>query len=790
MLLLLLACNGNNDKPAVDDTSVPTDDTGDSGDPADELVTYGPDLPDCTPSSSEDDLVALSGVVLLPQGPVAGHVVYDSASGLITCAGEDCDTSGASVVCTEGVIGPALINAHDHMQYNLLPPWQHDELFEDRYDWRSDGDYWDYRTAYDAVEDQQGCNIMRLAETRNLVAGTSAVVGSLSDDCVAGGIRNLDEDWDLHGLDGFDMRYSARTVTDVDEGDASYYHSEIAAGELSCVADHVAEGVYGSVVNEAEHMIDIGAVGDGFAWVHATDADLEQLAWMSVTGTGLIWSPRSNLDLYAGTTSAELALRIGVPVAIGPDWTWSGSMSPQHELQCVDEYLTGTGMPLKDTVIHGFATSQAAEILGLGAQLGSLEAGFEADIAVHAWSQTPYRAVIEADEQDLRLMVVDGKTLYGLPELVEDLADSPELCETVDACGAERSVCVRESSGDPSLQAVMAELEQALSGVQVDQPYAYTLEPFGLFACDEEERASCNPAVVTNGDADGDGIGDGSDRCPEVYDPEQQNHDDDAFGDRCDPCPLVPDSEDCRHAAEDIDDDGVLNEEDGCPVHYDPGQEDSDADGHNDACDPCPEVSNPGDAGCPVTVGVLQDETHPEHPDEGTSVTLSGLVVTGVYGTKGYFAQDPSLDEYAGIYVYSGSDPGVSVGDEVTVSGTYEEYYDLAEITSPSTEVTGSGSVDPIEMDSCAVGTGGASAEAMESMLVVVKGVEVSDSNPDDPDDYGTFEVDDCLWVDDSLSKDHEPHPAEGTTYSSITGVMTWSYSQRRILPRDASDVE
>ena len=148
--------------------------------------------------------------------------------------------------------------------------------------------------------------------------------------------------------------------------------------------------------------------------------------------------------------------------------------------------------------------------------------------------------------------------------------------------------------------------------------------------------------MVTNGDADGDGIGDGSDRCPEVYDPEQQNHDDDAFGDRCDPCPLVPDSEDCRHAAEDIDDDGVLNEEDGCPVHYDPGQEDSDADGHNDACDPCPEVSNPGDAGCPVTVGVLQDETHPAHPDEGTTYSSITGVMTWSYSQRRILPRDAS----------------------------------------------------------------------------------------------------------------------------------------------------
>ncbi|HUU46110.1 MAG TPA: hypothetical protein VM118_10300 [Acidobacteriota bacterium] len=42
----------------------------------------------------------------------------------------------------------------------------------------------------------------------------------------------------------------------------------------------------------------------------------------------------------------------------------------------------------------------------------------------------------------------------------------------------------------------------------------------------------------------------------------------------------------------DMDDDGVLNEEDNCPTVYNPGQEDPDGDGIGDACDNCPGVYN------------------------------------------------------------------------------------------------------------------------------------------------------------------------------------------------------
>jgi hypothetical protein len=43
----------------------------------------------------------------------------------------------------------------------------------------------------------------------------------------------------------------------------------------------------------------------------------------------------------------------------------------------------------------------------------------------------------------------------------------------------------------------------------------------------------------------------------------------------------------------DVDTDGVPNEEDNCPVTFNPGQEDADGDGVGDACDDCPTVSDP-----------------------------------------------------------------------------------------------------------------------------------------------------------------------------------------------------
>ena len=162
--------------------------------------------------------------------------------------------------------------------------------------------------------------------------GTSAV-GSSGGSCLAGIVRNLDEDEVAHYIQGYDLKYSSGRVANYDADDAAYFNSKLEAEEdyYGAVMNHVAEGIGGSVSSEIEHMFNIGMAGPGQVFVHATDATVEQLARMRAEGTTILWSPRSNLDLYAATTQADVARRMGIPVALGPDWTWSGSMNPVRE---------------------------------------------------------------------------------------------------------------------------------------------------------------------------------------------------------------------------------------------------------------------------------------------------------------------------------------------------------------------------------------------------------------------------------------------------------------------------
>jgi len=784
------------------DDSGDTGDTGDTGIPDDPVWTGGPALPDCTPQEGTSSLVVLSGVVLTPDGPVAGAVSYDRETALIDCVGDSCEAGADdTVVCTDGVIAPGLIDPHNHLQYNLTPPWQHDGLFTDRYDWRSDGDYYDYREAYDDVSDSYNCEIMKWAELRVLVGGGTSAVGSYGDACIETLVRNLDEGGGAHGFSSYDLDYSASTVTTrFDSGDGADITEELATGELDASLNHVAEGIGGSGTPEVDHMFAVGMHGDGQAYVHATDAHVGHLARMAGDGTAMVWSPRSNLDLYGQTSPADVALRMGVTVALGPDWTWSGSMNPHREMLCAHEYLqtrkaATPGDDKWDVELFHMVTSTAARVVGLDGVVGSLEAGMVADISVFAWSHLPYRSIVEADSASVRLVVLDGQALYGVPELTEPLAAAPEWCESVDPCGGEtRSICVQSAETGDDAQ-TMHDLETILSSALAtadshpDHPYANELH--GLFYC-EDSRASCDLTEVAADDADGDGVTDGEDLCPDAWDPAQLDWDADGEGDACDPCAIIPGATaaDCSTSATDWDGDGHANEDDGCPLQYDPDQTDSDGDDVGDACDVCPDAPNPGNGPCAIPLRALRDSTHPDHPPEDTAVTINDVVVTAV-GPSGFHVQDPAESTYGGIYVYTSSSGagGVSEGDLVTVTGTYVEYYDLSEITGPTVTVTGTATVpDPVVLDPCDIGTGGSLAEAYESMLVRVEDVSVTDENPDASagDDYGEMEVDSCLRIDDGILDGYDR--TLGTTYSFIQGPLHYAFSNSKVRPRTSDD--
>jgi hypothetical protein len=316
------------------------------------------------------------------------------------------------------------------------------------------------------------------------------------------------------------------------------------------------------------------------------------------------------------------------------------------------------------------------------------------------------------------------------------------------------------------------------------------------------------PDGQTVDDVDGDGIPNDSDLCPEVFSPTfstgavplyppdtQPDEDEDGVGDACDPCP-DDDTDTCMHgSADDFDGDGVVNGLDNCPNDANADQADADTDGHGDACDGCPDDSNPGFAACAVPVEALGDESDPNHPPEGTVVTVNNLYVTAVRPMDGgFWAESGTQQQFTGIAVYSGGNqPALAIGDVVDVTGTYEEYFGLVELTNPTVTIVATGDplpFSPLVVDPGDVATDGPLAEPYEAMLLQVDNVAITVQNSDAPMDYDEFTVTGGLRVNDLNYPLIDNTCMVGSQFDSIVGNLDYSFSNTKLEPRDAGDLQ
>ncbi|MEM7153820.1 MAG: amidohydrolase family protein [Myxococcota bacterium] len=782
----------------------------------DEEVAKAPEGEVCavTPGSAS---LLLQGTVL------AGFDVYENGSvlvdttdpnGRITCVGCDCAATDEGrvatvVACDQGVISPGLINPHDHITFTLSQPQGHaDERYDHRHDWRLGLDgHTELNTFPGSDSSREG---VLYGELRMLLGGATSLTGSVGGANASGLVRNLDRADVTEGLEGVDVNYRTFPLGDAG-GDliAMGCDYPFIDGDFNLNDDvympHVAEGINDEARNEFACLSGAPGGTDLIAGntsvIHGIGMRPTDINVMAQEGAMLVWSPRSNIDLYGISADITAYRNLGVRIALGTDWTASGSMNVLRELACAAEFNANhLDNAFSDAELWLMTTYWAAVSQGADDQIGLLREGHIADIAIFDGSEnTDHRAIIDGHPSDVALVLRGGQPLHGDASVIEALIDPAEVeqCETLDVCGVDKRMCSERDAG-LQIGQIQAEVNAAA---------------YPLFFCDTpDDEPSCDPARPDEfpqrggpDDADGDGVADADDNCPSVFNPIrpldgdiQGDNDADGLGDVCDLCPLDP-GEDCEVPdIFDQDGDGVEDPADNCLLDENADQNDADEDGQGDACDACPMVPNPGGGACPVSLYEIKDGTIMP----GQAVIVEDVLVTASsLDAPGYFVQvhpdDPGYMgvDFSGMYIYTAGAFVPNVGDRLTVSGTVNDFFGQIQLDAagePAPTLLSMGNELPVpEVTTPAdiIEMGPLQAE-LEGVLVVVNGATVTDTNPaPGPGDDGTneFEVMGGLRVND-LFYAADPFPMNGQTYSQIIGIARWANQYTKLEPRSIAD--
>ena len=131
----------------------------------------------------------------------------------------------------------------------------------------------------------------------------------------------------------------------------------------------------------------------------------------------MVWSPLSNLLLYGGTADIARARAEELPIALGSDWSPSGSKNLLAELKVAWLVSEAAGRRVHPRELVAMATVNPARMLKWDGALGSIEPGKRADMVVRRrpGAATPTSTCSRARESAITLVVIDGVPRYGQP---------------------------------------------------------------------------------------------------------------------------------------------------------------------------------------------------------------------------------------------------------------------------------------------------------------------------------------------------------------------------------------
>jgi 5-methylthioadenosine/S-adenosylhomocysteine deaminase len=357
------------------------------------------------------------------------------------------------LIDTGGTVFPGLIELHNHLPYNYLPLWDVPKKFTDRNTWRlNEPKYnpavaWPARILSSNPDLDYPRAIARFSECRSLLGGVTTGEGITVSSAAGavnyyqGLVRNVeapdDATWPTglgHTLD-FTQPEIAGTLWPALQIRRPFFY-------------HLSEGT--DAVSQQRYMdLDMNgtwAVNANLVAIHCTALQATDFTRMAAAA-GIVWSPLSNYLLYGKTTEIAAAKQAGVRIALGADWSPSGSKNLLGELKIAKIVSDNAGGLFSSEDLVRMATITPAKMTQWDPYIGSIEAGKKADLlVVSGGSADGYGRLLEVNESDVVFVFINGRARLAREELA---IFDPSAQEVVTIGGTEFVLDLHEDTSTP-----------------------------------------------------------------------------------------------------------------------------------------------------------------------------------------------------------------------------------------------------------------------------------------------------------------------------------------------------
>ncbi len=335
---------------------------------------------------------------------------------------------------------PALINIHDHLRGDYLP-----KIGPKQGDYYLNWSYWEKDLRGSTVLNERSKipveDAYRLGAYKNLFSGVVTVNDHFPHEYNEPfipflPIRVISNYTLAHECSSFDLKW----------GDGIEIEHKRAVERNFPFITHLEEGFDEESQGGIDILESLNCLDNHDIFVHCIGFSEQDIKKTRQAGASVAWCPASNLFMFNLTCKIRKIISSGINVCIGTDSTHTGSINLLEEMRFARRiYRKMYGEDLDARLITNMVTVNPAKAFRMSEQTGRIEQGKLADILIiKPRKSDPYEALVEAEIEDIDLLVWEGTPIYG-SKYYEELFKLRDVEYTqVKMCGREMLV-----KGDP-----------------------------------------------------------------------------------------------------------------------------------------------------------------------------------------------------------------------------------------------------------------------------------------------------------------------------------------------------